>query len=408
VNDWIQLRLPAVRVEDRRFLGQVVRFAAALSSMFIGYGLIQPLISLYTSGFVGASYLLVGALMSTIGLVKAGMGPVSGFLSDTYGRKTFASVGALSIAVALAIVTLAGSTAHIVLAFVLYGLGQAFFFLALMTSMVEVAGPGRRALALGLYEGVNGFSILVGTSLSGPMTKAYGLKSVFGVASAFSLLSFLVCVLLVGETMEGSGPQGGVFDFRGVREFISREYFTGMYSAFLFMYTHSLFMAVIPLYTTLTVGMPVESLPALFIAFSGSTAFGSFLAGPISDRVGRRTPIAAGMIVTAASFAALLLLRSPSALALASLALGFGTGFFHPVASAIVADVSTMETRGKAFGFYRLTRDLGTFAGPAVSGVVSSLLGVDALFVLCVSLSVVGAILAAFVIEETLGRNWNL
>jgi len=215
-------------------------------------------------------------------------------------------------------------------------------------------------------------------------------------------------VLLIGETMEGSGPQGGVFDFRGVREFISREYFTGMYSAFLFMYTHSLFMAVIPLYTTLTVGMPVESLPTLFIAFSGSTAFGSFLAGPISDRVGRRTPIAAGMIVTAASFAALLLLRSPSALALASLALGFGTGFFHPVASAIVADVSTMETRGKAFGFYRLTRDLGTFAGPAVSGVVSSLLGVDALFVLCVSLSVVGAILATFVIEETLGRNWNL
>ena len=67
-----------MRVEDRRFLGQVLRFAAALSSMFIGYGLIQPLISLYASGFVGTSYLLVGALMSTIGLVKAGMGPVSG------------------------------------------------------------------------------------------------------------------------------------------------------------------------------------------------------------------------------------------------------------------------------------------------------------------------------------------
>jgi MFS family permease len=227
-----------VHVEDRRFLGQVLRFAAALSSMFIGYGLIQPLISLYTSSFVGTSYLLVGALMSTIGLVKAGMGPVSGFLSDTYGRKRFASVGALSIGVALAIIALAGSTLHIVFAFVLYGLGQAFFFLALMTSMVEVAGARRRALALGLYEGV--------TSLSGPMTKAYGLRPVFGAATAFALLSYLICVLLIRETMEGSRLRGGIFDFEGVREFISREYFAGMYSAFLFMYTHSLFMTVIP------------------------------------------------------------------------------------------------------------------------------------------------------------------
>ena len=399
------MRLPAVRVEDRRFLGQVLRFAAALSSMFIGYGLIQPLISLYASGFVGASYLLVGALMSTIGLVKAGMGPVSGFLSDTYGRKRFASVGALSIAVALAIISLAGSTLHIVLAFVLYGMGQAFFFLALMTSMVEVAGAGRRALALGLYEGVNGFSILIGTSLSGPMTSAYGLRAVFGAATAFTLLSFLICVLLIRETMEGSGPRRGVFDFRGVREFVSREYFAGMYSAFLYMYTHSLFMAVVPLFATLTVRMPIESLPTLFITFSGSTAFGSFLAGPISDRVGRRMPIAVGMIVTAGSFASLLLLRSPPALAVASLVLGFGTGFFHPVASAIVADVSTAENRGRAFGFYRLTRDLGAFAGPAVSGVVSSLLGVDALFVLCTALSAVGALLAMFVIKETLKRD---
>ena len=303
------------------------------------------------------------------------------------------------------IITLAGSTLHIVLAFVLYGMGQAFFFLALMTSMVEVAGAGRRALALGLYEGVNGFSTLIGTSLSGPMTKAFGLRPVFGAAMAFTLLSFLICVLLIRETTEGSGPRCGVFDFQGVREFVSCEYFAGMYSAFLYMYTHYLFMAVIPLYTTLTVRMSIESLPTLFIAFSGSTAFGSFLAGPISDRVGRRRPIAVGMIVTSASFAALLLLRSPPALALASLVLGFGTGFFHPVASAIVADVSTAETRGRAFGFYRLTRDLGAFAGPAVSGVVSSVLGVDALFVLCITLSAVGALLAMFVIKETLKRN---
>jgi MFS family permease len=348
--------------------------------MFIGYGLIQPLISLYTTSFVGASYLLVGVMISSIGLVKAAMRPVSGFLSDTYGRKRFASAGAASIAVSLAIVAFAGSTAHLVLAFVLYGLGQALFFLALMTSMVEAAGPARRALSLGLYEGVNSFSILAGTALSGPIVAAFGPRVTFGFAAAFSFASFLICMFLMRETAELRRPEGGVLDLKGLKKLVSPEYATAMFSAFLFMYTHSLFMAIIPLYTTIAVQLPAEFLPTLFMGFSGTTAVASLIAGPVSDRVGRRIPIAAGM------------------------ALGFGVGFFHPVASAIVADISTSENRGKAFGFYRLMRDLGTFAGPAVAGVVSGLLGVDALFILSIGLSAVGATLAIFVVKETLKK----
>jgi MFS family permease len=386
------------------FLGQAARFAAALSLMFIGYGLIQPVISLYTSDFVGASYLLVGALISTIGLVKAAMGPVSGFLSDTYGRRRFALAGAASIAVSMATVAFAGSTLQLFLAFVLYGAGQALFFLALMTSMVDVARPGRRALSLGLYEGVNSFSILAGIALSGPMMAAFGARVTFGLAAAFSLASFLICVLLMGETADLRRPEGGVFDLGGLRRLVGPEYLTAMFSAFLFMYTNSLFMAIIPLYMTLTVQMTPEFLPTLFMGFSGTTAVASLIAGPVSDRVGRRTPMAVGMVVATASYSALLMIKTSVSLIVAGMTLGFGVGFFHPVASAMVADISTSENRGKAFGFYRLMRDLGTFAGPAVAGVVSALLGVDAIFVLSVCLSAAGAVLTIFVIKETLKK----
>jgi len=385
---------------DRAFIFQVLRYAAAPSSMFMGYGLIQPLLSLYTSSFVGASYLLVGALVSTIGLVKAGMGPVSGFMSDRYGRKRMAALGALSVSLSILIVTMAQTAPHLVAAFVLYGLGQAFFFLAIMTGMVEAAGPARRALVLGLYEGVNSFSILAGTWLSGPLTASLGVRSVFGVAAAFSLISFAACVFLVRETaVVGQGAR--LLELRGLRGILSREYVTAMYSAFLFMYTHSLYLTVIPLYTTLTVRIPDGFLPILFMGLSGTTTFGSLIAGPVSDRVGRRVPLAVGMVVAASSFVALLLSASQTVLVAASLTLGLGAGFFHPVASAVVADISTVENRGKAFGFYRLTRDLGTFAGPAAAGVVTSLLGVGALFTMSAGLFVVGAFLALFVIRET-------
>jgi len=244
---------------DRAFLGQIVRFAAALSTMFIGYGLIQPLISLYTTNFVGSSYIMVGAMISSIGLVKAAMGPVSGFLSDTYGRKRFASAGAVSIAISLMIVAFADSTVHLVLAFVLYGLGQALFFLALMTSMVEAAGPVRRALSLGLYEGVNNFSILVGTALSGPIVAAFGPRMTFNLAAALSFASFLICVLFMKETMELHRQEGGVLELGGIKKLVGPEYVTAMFSAFLFMYTHSLFMAIIPLYMTIPCSCPPSS-----------------------------------------------------------------------------------------------------------------------------------------------------
>ena len=399
------VEITVMRGDDRAFLGQAARFAAALSLMFIGYGLIQPIISLYTSDFVGASYLLVGALISTIGLVKAAMGPVSGFLSDTYGRRRFALAGSASIAVSLAIVAFAGSVVHLFLAFVLYGLGQALFFLVLMTSMVEAAGPARNALSMGLYEGVNSFSILAGTALSGPMVSAFGARVTFGVASAFSLASFLICVFLMGETCGRRRPEGGVLDLGGLKKLISPEYVTAMFSAFLFMYTNSMFMAIIPLYTTITVQTPAEFLPILFIGFSGVTAVASLVAGPLSDRIGRRPPIAVGMVVATASYSALILMKTPESLFVAGMALGLGVGFFHPVAHAIVADVSTSENRGKAFGFYRLMRDGGTFAGPAVAGVVSSLFGVDALFILSAALSAVGALLIVFVVRETMRKD---
>jgi len=390
--------------ENRVFMSRVARYAVALSAMFIGYGLIQPLLSLFTSGFVGSSYLLVGALISTIGLVKAAMGPVSGFLSDRYGRKRMSSLGAVSMAASLLVVTVARTSIHLAAAFVLFGLGQAFFFLALMTAMVEAAGPRRRAMALGLYEGVNGFSLLIGTYMSGVLTEALGMRTVFGLAAGFSLLSSVVCVFLLRETM-ANDVEARLLDLRGMRGVVSKEYLVAMAGGFLFMYTHNIFTAVIPLYVTMAVNLPQSFLPTLFVAMSGSTSVGSLISGPVSDRVGRRLPLAAGLVVAALSYALLLLFKTRTMLLVSTLASGLGSGFSHPVASAIVADISSEETRGKAFGFYRLARDMGTFAGPAVSGVVSALLGVGSLFTLNIFLTLVAASMAVFLIDETLRRS---
>jgi MFS family permease len=394
----------SVREGNLGFFLRVAGYMAALFAIFIGYGMIQPLLALHTSGFVGTSYLLVGVLISTIGLVKAGLGPVSGFLSDVHGRKRLAMVGAATIALSLAIVYLSDSVVMLVVGFILYGAGQAMFFLAMMTAMVEAAGPERRALAMGLYEGGNGLAIMVGSAASSVLVNVIGVAAVFGVASAFSVVAFILCILLVKETSSPTGTRGPILDFAGLRSIVGPEYLTAMYTAFLFMYSQNVFSSIIPLYTTQTSLLNIEEVALLFVAFAGATSLGSFLAGPVSDRIGRKLPIAVGMGFTSISFAGLYASTSQLALAASSLALGFGTGFFHPVASALVADISDSENRGKAFGFYRLMRDMGTFAGPAVAGIVSALLGVGSLFLLNAGLALLGCFLALVVVKETLKK----
>lgn len=358
--------------------------------------------SLYVSEFVGTNYLFVGTLMSTIGLIKAGMGPLSGFLSDKQGRKIVATLGAFCIALSLLLSSIATSHLHLIFSFILYGLGQSFFFLAIMTSMVEIGGPNRRALTLGLYESINGFSILIGSYFSKALVTLVSMKQLFLLATGFSFLSFLGCNLLIIETQKETINEGVLSIFKGLRNQLNKEYITAMYSAFLFMYMHSLYSTIIPLYSTLTVKVSIEFLPILFIVYSGFTALGSIIGGPVSDKMGRKLPLFIGMLICALSFASLIILKSQTALLLSSITLGFGGGFYHPVASAIVADLSKSSSRGRYFGFYRMVRDLGTFAGPAISGIVSSLFGVPVLFGVSVILTLAAGSLALFVIKETI------
>jgi len=371
---------------------------------FIGYGMISPLISLHTSGFVGTSYLLVGLIVSMIGLIKACFGPVSGFLSDVYGRKRLATMGAGAIAASMFLVYLASSTVMLVAGFLLYGVGQAMFFLSMMTSMVEAAGPEKRAIAMGLYEGGNGVAIMIGSAASSQLVSSLGVTAVFGVAAAFSSVSVLITTLVLKETFTPRDTRGPILDLKGIREMLTPTYVAAMYTAFLFMYCLNGYTTIMPLYVTQTGLLDVAGLALLFVAFSGAGSLSSLMTGPISDRVGRRIPIIVGMALTALSYFGLYAASSPLILVASSLLLGFGASFFHPVASALVADISTTENRGKAFGFYRLLRDFGMFAGPSVAGVVSALLGVGALFILNTILTLIGCLIAVFVIKETHSR----
>src|SRR5207245_2297099 len=98
--------------------------------------------------------------------------------------------------------------------------------------------------------------------------------------------------------------------------------------------------------------------------------------GALSDRVGRKSMIVAGMWIQAVGIVLVILGSGFDIWLLAMALLGLGTALVYPTLLAAISDVSHPEWRASAVGVYRLWRDGGYAIGALLAGVVADLLGV--------------------------------
>ncbi|MDZ7706802.1 MAG: MFS transporter [Trueperaceae bacterium] len=97
--------------------------------------------------------------------------------------------------------------------------------------------------------------------------------------------------------------------------------------------------------------------------------------GPLSDRIGRRGPVAVGMALQGAGLGLLAVATTLPAALTAATILGLGTGMAYPVLIALVADRVAPAERATALGIYRFFRDGGYAVGALVAGVGLAQLG---------------------------------
>lgn len=116
-------------------------------------------------------------------------------------------------------------------------------------------------------------------------------------------------------------------------------------------------------------------LAALYPAVWGVAQIGT---GALSDRVGRRGLIAAGMVAQGLALAVTALGSGLAIWAAAAVLLGLGTAAVYPTLIAQVSDLVRARDRARAVGAYRLWRDLGYAAGALLSGIVADRLGLSA------------------------------
>ncbi|KRE38854.1 hypothetical protein ASG73_00315 [Janibacter sp. Soil728] len=138
----------------------------------------------------------------------------------------------------------------------------------------------------------------------------------------------------------------------------------------------------------------VEVLPLLALCALATTLASTVVAGPLSDRMGRRKPlaVAAGLLI-AASLVAPWVLPTTTGFVIYALLAGCGFGMYLAVDQALLTEIlPDADGNGQYLGVLNIAASLPSALAAAVAGTVVSTIGYGAIFPLGIVISVIGSL----------------
>jgi MFS transporter, DHA1 family, tetracycline resistance protein len=182
---------------------------------------------------------------------------------------------------------------------------------------------------------------------------------------------------------------------------IDRRLFTILMIVFVQIVGASMILPILPLYARDRFGMSDEVVTLLFSSFF----LAQFLAGPLigrlSDTYGRLPVLIISQIGTVISFVIIGLAPSVEWLFFARILDGI-TGGNIVVAQAYVTDIIPPKQRTQALGYVFAALGGGFMVGPAVGGILSSVLGPQMPFLLAAIAAALTVVLTWVALDETL------
>jgi MFS family permease len=250
---------------------------------------------------------------------------------------------------------------------------------------IDLAGPDRRGLALGLNESAGYLGLAATAFASGALAASVAPRTVVWVgALVIALAGTLVAIVFVRDTgghviheQRGRGERAALPFRTAFAEGTLRDPVLRACSqaGLVNNLNDALAWGLAPLYLAAhgAGAARIGAVAAVYPAVWGLLQLGT---GWLSDRRGRKPLIALGMLVQAGALALLVAGGGAFVSALAAAALlGLGTALVYPTLIAAVSDVVEPRDRATIVGVYRFWRDAGFVAGALLVGFAADALG---------------------------------
>lgn len=369
---------PAGRLFTRAF----ITLTLCELAYFTAAGLILGVTPFYVTGPLGSDEAGLGLAAAAFSATTLLLRPYAGRLSDRRGRRPLLAGGALVVALVIGAHAFTTSLGVLILLRLLLGVGEAFFFVAGVAALADLAPRGRTGEALSYNSLALYLGIALGPIVGQVLVAAGGFNLAWAGGLALAMIAMLLALRLpeTAERLDPDAPRPPLFHRAAVGPGLALLAGVSAMSAFM-----------------LLVGPRAERLgldgwSLTFLLFGGVVVVCRVLFARLPDRV---PPMRLGAVALSLSGSGLLItatLPGVAALLAGSAVLAVGVAFMTPALAAATFTAVPPAERGAAAGTATLFIDLGFGGGPLLAGFVAAGAGIPAAFAVAAGLALVGAV----------------
>lgn len=329
-----------------------------------------PVMSTYAES-LGASAFVTGLAVGMYSLSNTFGNILSGFLTDRKGPFVILVIGLFTTGISLSFYNLVDDPIFLLIVRFIHGLVAGFIVPAAFTFLANATKQEKRGKGSAISGAFVGIAAIIGPAFSGILASRTSVPFVFNVTASFMLILGVLAIFLLNSTTvkkEKTATSKQVPIRAFFRNHGTLKAFSG---AFFLMFSQGVIAYLLPLKVQ-ALGFDSRLSGTLLSAF-GIVAVLVFIlpTNRIFDRVAPVKTLALGIGLM--GFSQLLISQADSStlLYVAMIGYGFGFGFLFPSINSLLIDSTTVEIRGKAYGYFYAFFSLGVVLGSSLLGWLS-------------------------------------
>jgi len=343
--------------------------------VLLGLSMVSPILPSYVESFQ-VSYTLVGFVISSFAIARMVLDMPAGLLARRFDKKKIMILGLILLSTSSVLAGLAPNYITLIIARMIEGAGSALYVTTATVYLIQISGEEKRGQWMSLYMGMLLLGAIFGPTFGGIIADTYGIRAPF---FAYAIITGLAVIpTLVLPKLTNSGNVASHLNLREIvrdmRQVLSNPSFLLVtFAVFtLFFLRTGVRTTLVPLFAANNLGMDSTTIGLILTIGGITTALTIVPMGSISDRIGRKIPLALCLVLTAGVTLLIPFSMDLLTLSIAVAIYGAVIGLSGPGA-AYVTDVSPQDKLEISMGLYRMISDFGFVVGPLLLGFLADI-----------------------------------
>ena len=340
----------------------------------LGFSSVLPLIPILGIE-LGLDELQVGLILSIFSLCQLFASPITGKLSDRFGRKPLLLFSQTSTLVGFLLLGIASNVWILVAARLVDGLLGSNMTVT-QAYISDVTTHKQRTKTYGYSSAVFGAGLIFGPMIGGVLLLV-SFSAPFFFAAGISLVSIVLVVIFLPESITEKKNKfrlkfGEIIPIKETKRFFKSGETRGiLIEFFLYSFGFYIFISTFPLYSTIYMLVSAQQL-TIYMALLGifRVLFQSFLINPIMKKVGENTTLKLGIFALVFAMVFLIFTTNFWIAFIPISFLAFGTGVTRPILTSKLTKVVKREETGSILGVNTSLYSIAQIITPILGGLI--------------------------------------